>query len=190
MNETCWAFECETLRLKEERRADELGMIFKAVRRELINLLGLNMMPFEDQETGRLRRAGEDEYVPLAVLTAREGMVEAFIQKNEEYEQQEKAAKDVEFEEQTGQTEMLSPEELDEFMGQDLVFLDDPEELKRRAALAAPETKWVSANVVKALEAEKEAKNNKDAMKVTVQSEKVEVAQVSKSKRRVVITPE
>jgi hypothetical protein len=190
MNDTRWAFEYETLRLKETRRSEEVGTIFKAGRRELINLLGLNMMPLEDPETHLLRRPGENDYIPLAVMTAREGMVEAFIQKNEELMQQEQAAKDLELEETTGKAEMMSSEELDDFMKEDIVFLDDPEELKKRAVMASPETKWLTNNVVKTLEDEKKIKEDKDAMKVAVQSEAVELAPVSKSKRRVVITAE
>gem|GEM_PF-3633456 len=190
MNDTRWAFEYETLRLKETRRSEEVGTIFKAGRRELINLLGLNMMPLEDPETHLLRRPGENDYIPLAVMTAREGMVEAFIQKNEELMQQEQAAKDLELEETTGKAEMMSSEELDDFMKEDIVFLDDPEELKKRAVMASPETKWLTNNVVKTLEDEKKIKEDKDAMKVAVQSEAVELAPVSKSKRGVVITAE
>lgn len=196
MNDTCWAFEHELLKLKEERRAEEFSSVFKAARRELINLLGLNMLPLEDPETGLLRRPAENEYIPLAVMTARDPMIEALVKKNDEYMQQEQAAKELKEEEATGKSEMMSPEELDAFMGEDIVFVDDPEELKRKAALAAPETKWMNDHVVKVLEterevkAEKEAKHDKDTMKVTLQSEKVEMIPVSRSKRRVVISSE
>jgi hypothetical protein len=190
MNETKWALEYETLKLKEKRKADEFGEIYKAVRREIINLLGLNIMPLEDSETGLLRRPNENEYTPMVIFTAREGIVEAFIQKNDELRSQEEVEKELEEESVKESDKPLSPEELDDFFKDDIVFLDDPEELKKRAVRMSPETAWLNKNVIQVLEDEKEVKKSKEPMKISVQSEEVELAPVAKSKRKVFITTE
>lgn len=191
MTDTAWSFEYETLVLREERRVEEVGTLFKAVRKELMNLLGLNLMPMEDED-GKLRRPTEYEYIPLAVMTAREGFVEAFLQRNEELSQMEEVEKDLEKEEQTGKSDVLTPEELDDFMHEDITFLDDPEELQRQAVLASPGTKWINKNIVKPLETEAKVAKEKDEtpMKVSIQSEPVAERPISKSKRRVTVSSE
>ncbi|MFA5163907.1 MAG: hypothetical protein WC441_05330, partial [Patescibacteria group bacterium] len=192
MNETKWMFEYEVLRMKEERRAEEVGTMFKAIRKELLNILGLNLMPMEDSETGLLRRPDENEYIPLAVMTAREGFIEAFVQRNDDLKQQEEAAKDLEGEETLGVSESLSEEELDEFMKDEVIFLDDPVELQKYAVRSAPETKWLNENVVKPLAEEAKVKQEKEEapMKISIQSEPVDERPVAKSKRRVTVSSE
>ncbi len=184
-------FEYEVLRIKEERRAEEVGTMFKAIRKELLNILGLNLMPMED-ENGLLRRPDENEYIPLAVMTAREGFIEAFVQRNDDLRQQEEAAKELENEETLGVSESMSEEELDEFMKDEVVFLDDPEELKKYAIRSAPETQWINKNVIKPLEEEKKVILEKEEapMKISIQAEPVDERPVSKSKRRVVVSSE
>ncbi len=191
MNETKWMFEYEVLRMKEERRAEEVGTLFKAIRKELLNILGLNLMPMEDED-GLLRRPTENEYIPLAVMTAREGFIEAFVQRNDDLRQQEEAAKDLENEEVLGKSEAMSEEELDEFMKDDIVFLDDPEELKKYAVRAAPETKWLNENVVKPLAEEAKVKQEKEEvpMKISIKAEPVDERPIAKSKRRVTVSSE
>lgn len=192
MNETKWAFEYEVLRMKEERRVEEVGLMFKAIRKELINILGLNLMPMEDPETHLLRRPGENEYIPLAVMTSREGFVEAFVQRNDELKQQEEAAKDLEAEGETGKTEMMSAEELDDFLQEDITFLDDPIELQKYAVRSSPETQWIQENIVRPLESEAKVKEEKKeaSMKVSIKAEAVDEKPVSKSKRRVTVSSE
>jgi hypothetical protein len=192
MNETKWMFEYEVLRLKEERRAEEVGTMFKAIRKELLNILGLNLMPMEDAETGLLRRPNEFEYIPLAVMTAREGFIEAFVQRTDDLKQQEEAAKDLENEEVLGKSEAMSEEELDDFMKDDIVFLDDPVELQKYAVRSAPETKWINDNVVKPLVEEAKVKEEKEEapMKISIKSEPVDERPVSRSKRRVTVSSE
>lgn len=192
MNDTKWSFEYETLAIKEKRRVDDLEFLLKVVRNELVMLLGLNLLPLEDPETGLLRRPGENEFVPLSIMTAREGFVEAFLSRNEEFMQQEKAAEDLEKEAKSGESEMMSADELDKFMQEDITFLDNPEELNKYAAWTTPESQWVQNNVVKKLDDEVEEKKEERPKLLTVKiesepdsSEKV----VSKSKRRVVIAP-
>jgi hypothetical protein len=191
MNETKWMFEYEVLRMKEERRAEEVGTMFKAIRKELLNILGLNLMPMED-ENGLLRRPDENEYIPLAVMTAREGFIEAFVQRNDDLKQQEEAAKDLEKEETLGMSDAMSEEELDEFMKDDIVFLDDPEELQKYAVRSSPETKWINSNVIKPLEEEKKVILEKEEvpMKISIKAEPVDERPVSRSKRRVVVSSE
>jgi hypothetical protein len=192
MNETKWMFEYEVLRMKEERRVEEVGTLFKAFRKELINLLGLNLMPMEDPETHLLKRPGENEYVPLAVMTSREGFVEAFVQRNDELRQQEEAAKDLETEASSGKTEMMDEEELEKFLEEDIVFLDDPVELQKYAVRSSPETQWINENIVKPLESEAKVKEEKKeaSMRVSIKAEAVDEKPVSKSKRRVTVSSE
>lgn len=191
MNETKWMFEYEVLKIKEERKAEDIGTMFKAIRKELLNILGLNLMPMED-ENGLLRRPDENEYIPLAVMTAREGFIEAFVQRNDDLRQQEEAAKELENEETLGVSESMSEEELDEFMKDDIVFLDDPVELQKYAIRMAPETQWINNNVIKPLEEEKKVILEKEEapMKISIKSEPVDERPVSKSKRRVVVSSE
>lgn len=191
MNETKWMFEYEVLRMKEERRAEEVGTMFKAIRKELLNILGLNLMPMED-ENGLLRRPDENEYIPLAVMTAREGFIEAFVQRNDDLKQQEEAAKDLENEETLGVSDAMSEEELDEFMKDEVVFLDDPAELQKYAVRSSPETKWINNNVIKPLEEEKKVILEKEEapMKISIKSEPVDERPVAKSKRRVTVSSE
>ncbi len=192
MNETKWLFEYEILRMKEERRAEEVGTMFKAIRKELLNILGLNLMPMEDAETGLLRRPDENEYIPLAVMTAREGFIEAFVQRNDDLKQQEEAAKELEKEEVLGKSDAMSEEELDDFMHEDITFLDDPEELQKYAVRCSPESQWINNNVIKPLAEEKKVILEKDEapMKISIQSEPVEERPVAKSKRRVTVSSE
>ena len=184
-------FEYEVLRIKEERRSDEVGTMFKAIRKELLNILGLNLMPMED-ENGLLRRPDENEYIPLAVMTAREGFIEAFVQRNDDLKQQEEAAKDLEKEETLGVSDAMSEEELEEFMRDEVVFLDDPAELQKYAVRSSPETKWINENVVKPLAEEKKVILEKEEapMKISIQSEPVDERPVAKSKRRVTVSSE
>lgn len=191
MTETAWVFEYETLKIKEEKKADELGVIFKAVRQELINILGLNLMPMEDED-GKLRRAKENEYIPMSIMTAREGFVEAFIQRNEELTNVEKAEQQLEEEEKTGKSEMMSEDELDDFLQEDITFLDDPEELAKYAVRTSPDTQWINNNIVVPLETEAEIKKSKEEvpMKVSIKSESVNERIVPKSKRHVTVSSE
>jgi hypothetical protein len=165
--------------------------MFKAVRKELLNILGLNLMPMED-ENGLLRRPDENEYIPLAVMTAREGFIEAFVQRNDDLKQQEEAAKDLENEEVLGKSDAMSEEELDEFMKDEVIFLDDPEELRKYAIRSAPETQWINKNVIKPLEEEKKVILEKEEtpMKISIKAEPVDERPISKSKRRVVVSSE
>lgn len=130
--------------MQEEQKYEDIVNLFKAVRTGLITILGLDIMPIEDED-GRLRRPKENEYMPLSMMIANESIMNLLSERTEALKTQDDVDDAVE------RDEDLSVEELDSFIQEDIVFLDDPEELKKRLAMAAPESKWVAKNVIKPL---------------------------------------
>jgi len=138
MTDTQWLFELEGLYKLQERGYDDKVAMAGLIKKGIINILGLNLMPVseplpeEEQallakfgETGaescRLRRATEDEFIPLALMTGREEIISEIIKKQKELIDQENADKA----EESGN--ILTPEELDEIFGNDkeIVVPDD-----------------------------------------------------------------
>ncbi|MDC1300029.1 hypothetical protein N8Z24_00825 [bacterium] len=130
MNDTQWLFEAESLCKAKERSNEEKMLIARLVKSGLINLLGLNLMPVTEdlspeeqaifdkfggspEEGYRLRKAGEDEFIPFVLLAGREEVISEIIKKNKELIDQEKAD-----EVKTSGNEM-TPEELDALMAED-----------------------------------------------------------------------
>lgn len=146
MNQTKWMFEYESLCMQEEQKQEDIVNMYKAVREGLINILGLDLMPIEDED-GKLRRPLSGEFMPLSVMIAREDIITKLSERIEEM----RSLEDVDEELLEESEQPMSSEELEDFLKEDIVFLDDPEEMRRRSALSAPESKWVLSNVIKPL---------------------------------------
>ena len=49
MNDTQWLFELESLYAKEEQRYEEIQVLTDVARKGLVSILGLNLMPIEEE---------------------------------------------------------------------------------------------------------------------------------------------
>lgn len=145
MNPTKWLFEYEALCMQEEQKYEDVVNLYKATRTGLINILGLDLLPIEGED-GKLRRMKDGEFIPLSMLIAREDIMTLLSERLEDLKTSEEVDKEIESE-----IEEMTSEELEGFIKEDIVFLDDPEEMKRRLAMASPESKWVLKTVIKPL---------------------------------------
>jgi hypothetical protein len=149
MNETQWVFELETLNLSEERRYDDLALMAKAAKSTAIQLLGLNILPVEDEETGLLRMREYHEVVPLLAAVCREEIAKEIKDRIEDMAAQDLAQAEIE-QEAAGGPAVMTADAMDDFMDSDIEFMDDAE-VKRRTIVNSPEYEYVSSNIVKNL---------------------------------------
>ena len=170
MNETQWLFELESLYAKEEQRYDELKLAYKMIKNGLVELLGLNLMPVEDEIPyeersseepdaigeekvfRRLRLPNEDEIVPLSILVGNPEIVSEMVKRLDEYKTQE----EIDEKEEKGEVVSLDPDDLDAFMRQDLdegdiEFLDDPKKMNLKLINESPEFKLMHDAFVRPL---------------------------------------
>ena len=155
LNETQLVLEMEGLNIAEEERYEDLASIFKLTRTTAINLLGLNLLPVEDEETGLLRRREDHEIIPLMIGTCREDLAKEIAEKTQDLVMQEEIKEKVDSGEVEG-TEGMTADEFDEFMNADIEFMDDESEIQRRAIVNSPEYQYVAKNIVKQLSEDEE----------------------------------
>ena len=158
MNDTQWVFELEAMNLQDKERYDDLRLLADIVKKQVINMLGLNLLPVEDETTHLLRQPEENECLPLAVMVGRDDILMAIKQRQEEYQTQEKvreqlAASDVLQDTgesvDTGVVEM-TPEELDAFMEDegDVEFENAPEDFLKTMQWGGRGTQMMLENLV------------------------------------------
>ena len=138
MTDTQWLFELEGIYKLQEKSYDDKIAMAGLIKKGIINILGLNLMPVSEplseeeqalldkfgdsgEENYRLRRATEDEFIPLALMTGREEIISEIIKKQKELIDQENA------DEAEVSGNVLTPEELDEIFDNnaDVVVPDD-----------------------------------------------------------------
>ena len=170
MNDTQWLFELESLYAKEEQRWEELQVLSNYFRKGMVNLLGLNLMPIEEEIPfeerdpeylgamgeekifTRLRRATEDEIIPLSMLIGSPEIIGEIAKKRKLLADQE----ELEEKEAKGEIVEMTPDELDAFMNEglpeeDIQFIDSPAELEKRLMWESEETQKLNAALVKPL---------------------------------------
>jgi len=123
MNDTQWLFEFESYAQSKEARYEEYKVIMDAWRNMLISLLGLNLLPIEEEEGGRLRMPTQDEIMPLSLIMGREEVVSHISKKLEDFRMQSDVDESMEIGEDT------SIDEIEEAFP-DLIFSDDPNAMK------------------------------------------------------------
>lgn len=141
-------------------------------------------MPIEDQETGLLRRPKENEILPLVGYLASPELLKVVGDRTEELIEQEKVEEEVG---SVGQEAVdLSPEELDDYINDDLLFIEDPKELEKRLVMNDPHTQNLIKQVVKIRE-EEEKPQVKNPVKsdVIIESEEVSAAPSEQGKVKV-----
>jgi hypothetical protein len=162
MNDTQWVFELESMNLQEKQRYDDIRTISDAVRRQMVSMLGLNLLPLEDEKTGKLRLPEEDECLPLALLIGNDNVLTAIKSRTEEYLNQQAVLQQLSVTEEarkdgkavdTGVVEM-SPEELEAFMNDDgdVEFENAPEDLLKAMKWGGRDTQVLLENLVLAKE--------------------------------------
>ena len=137
MNSTQWLFELESLYHREETKFEEYTAIGDIIRKSFISMLGLNLLPIEEQigvdslgdPIVRYRRPKDEEILPLTMFVGREEIIKEVLDRQkamysqDEYDELEEA----------GEVKHMTPEELDAFMADDddIVF-DDPDEARKK----------------------------------------------------------
>jgi len=128
---------------ESSERFDEMQIVVKWVKSQVIDMLGIGLIPMEDPDTGLLRMPKDsDEYTPLALMIAREDVLKTLDERVTEYINQESARLSLEDEgfrppivggPNSGQTSFpeLSADELEEFMKDDgdIAFENAPEDV-------------------------------------------------------------
>lgn len=154
MNETQILWELENVREMDREKYEEFINIGKIVRQSVINVLGLNLMPIEDEE-GNLRRMREGEFMPLMMGVGQPELLKSIVEKMQELDVIEKEAENIELETDPGYEgdRPMTPEELDSFMsGGDIEFVDDPEEFEKYVAWNSVEAHKIRESLIKPLE--------------------------------------
>lgn len=165
MNDTQWLFELEGLYVKEEQRIEEIKVLSKVFKKAVVDLLGLNLLPVEEQIPiedrdpeylgaigeeevyTRLRHPEEHEIIPLAILMGREEMVAEIIKRQKELYEQE----DLDRKEEAGDLVHMTPEELEAFMDEDdgdLDFIEDSAAREKRMIWESEEYQKMNAALV------------------------------------------
>jgi len=154
MNPTQWLMELESIAVLDERKYDDISALFKVARRNIIDLLGLNLMPVEhtiESDSGEqlvmLRRPEDHEVIPLAILCGNEAILKEISDKNSEMVEQE----NIDQKEREGTVKVMTPEELDEFIQGDLEFPSDPEQLEKVLKWKSEENQMMLKSMVQPL---------------------------------------
>lgn len=156
MTPTQWLIEMESLARLDERKYEDIASLFKVARNNIIDLLGLNLMPVEDSVTDdqgnevfMLRRPEDHEIIPLAIMCGNESMLQEISKKNDEYHKQEELEKKIE----EGSVKVMNPEDLDSFMDDgDISFPDDPKQLEKMLKWNSDDTKMALKHLVQPIE--------------------------------------
>ena len=161
MNDTQWYFEFESYAQSQDSRYEEYKVVMEAWKRMLISLLGLNLMPVEEEEDGRLRMPTEDEIMPLSLIMGREEVVAAISKKLDEYRDQS------EVDNQMASEDYEPIDDLDDLEDTlpDMIPLDDPKELKNFMFMNDPINKKIHESWVLPLDKKDEdiVKSNKES---------------------------
>lgn len=158
MNDTQWVFELEAMNLQDKEKYDDLRMLSDITKKQIISMLGLNLLPVEDEKTGLLRQPEEHECLPLAIMIGRDDILAAIKERQEQYGTQEEVRAQLESSdalmgsgkaEDTGVVEM-SPDELEEFMKDegDVEFENAPEDLRKAMKWGGRDTQMLLENLV------------------------------------------
>lgn len=158
MNETQWIFELEALNSKDERKFEETKLMADIVKKNVIALLGLDLMPVEEvvgedpngEKIVRYRRPEEHEIMPLAAFMGREEVMSAVAKRHEEM-QIDQSIELEGVEESSGLSEKAvveTPEDLDALFMDTPIFLEDPEVVRKRAIWNDPQTQQELAAMV------------------------------------------
>jgi len=129
MNDTRWLFELESLQIDEEEKMENMKLVLEYAKKLGITLLGLNMLPVTDEETGLLRMPNDDEVLPLAALTANESVLSQIGKLQEEMSVQDSISQELDMEDDEIPLEILEENE------GDIEFLDDPSQLSQFSTL-------------------------------------------------------
>lgn len=89
MTQAQWLFEYVSLKDKEKEDFEFVQMSFKALKRMLVNLLGLNLMNSKEDTEKMTETELENVFVPLAVMAGRREVVEHILKKFKDEEQPE-----------------------------------------------------------------------------------------------------
>jgi len=141
MNDTQWVFELEAMNKEDLDRYKDIELMADIVKDQVVSMLGLNLCPVEDEETGLLRMPTPDEIMPLSVMTGRDDVLSMIKDRTEQLHTQQEVAGQLAASGQvgddgrpvdTGVVEM-TPDELEAFMEDDGDVECDstPEELQR-----------------------------------------------------------
>lgn len=150
MNETKWVFELESMKAADEDRFEEIKDIFEAFRRSLISILGLNVMPTTDQETGILSPPAADEFIPMSLVVGRREWVMSLSEKLDEMMSQNKHASDINSPPSGMINTLEELEELERMEAEDgdVQFVNNKEDLKKFLVWNSPESKYIRENVI------------------------------------------
>jgi len=158
MNDTQWVFELESMNLEDEEKLKQMSELTEIIRESVANMLGLNLLPVEDVETGLLRKPVQDEYVPLALALGRADYVKMVMEKREEFAMQEQERFKLMDEgllspgapSKADDIVERTPEELEEFMKDegDIDFENTPEEMQKLMDWGSKETQAYLENIV------------------------------------------
>lgn len=138
MNPCRWAFEASSLAMHQEEKIEDARCIMEAVKKAVINLLGLNILPIEDPETGLLRRPEDNEIVPLAALIGSPEIMSEIYKKNGELSAQMEAEESVE---EGKDPNLMDADELDDFIDGDIDFVDGLDDFVKFANWESVEAK-------------------------------------------------
>ena len=158
MNETQWLFELESLRLSEEDRVREIKEVLDVVQAAIANMLGLDLMPFRDED-GMLRQPARDEFIPLSLLVGRREWLKELGEKMQELMAQEQVVGDLDappagMVNTLEELEALEARQKKIEMEGDIEFPDDPEDMRKFLKWNSPRNKFVQENIVLPLEDE------------------------------------
>lgn len=147
MNDSRWIFEWEGLLLTEEEKREEFIDLFELFKKSIINILGLDITPVLDEETGMLRRPNKDEFLPLSVLCGRKEIVNEMSTKiSDMIEQEENPPSNT-----IGSLEELEELERSQLDDGDIEFSDDPEALRKFLAWNSQEAKYIRKHVIETI---------------------------------------
>ena len=167
MNDTQWLFELESLYAKEEQRYEEIQVLTDVARKGLVSILGLNLMPIEeevpvedrdieyvgaigeDKVFTKLRQPKDHEFLPLSILMGREEIIAEIVKRQQELQDQD----ELDAKEESGESVHMTPDELDDFMNDglddgDMVFLDSAVDLEKKMLWESEETQKINRALV------------------------------------------
>ena len=159
MNDSQWLFELESIYMTEEKRYDDITDMFKLIKRALVSILGLNVMPISEtvgeddfgEPIIKLRQATEDEFLPLSMLCGSPEILSEVVK------QIDALRKQTEVDETLDKEEPISIEafeaRVNEAMNANIPeFFDNPEEMKKYMYQNNPINKAILESMVKPLD--------------------------------------
>lgn len=158
MNDTQWVFELEAMNLQDKEHYEDLRLFSDIVKKQIVALLGLNLLPVTDEKTGLLRQPEDNECIPLIIGIGRDDILTAIKERQEEYHVQQEVASQLRssdslvgdgLPEDSGVVEM-TPEELEEFMHDegDIEFENAPEDILKAMNWGGKSTQMMLESLV------------------------------------------